>query len=195
MKRVGNKRKIREVDRIKEEEKRDRLAICKEKKKRYGIKTMNKEERKSMKQRTEERIIISQAKANSWKRYRSRGEGEEEERENEEAWRSLRVGILALEEEGGWIWIHWALKGWRSQAWQNLPDKVVAEGRVDDDIVGQGTDRDGLQDRVKDDKEVGQDEAMDEVVDDNKKEGVEDKYVREEVLVTEMAKKWCCFGF
>ena len=60
---------------------------------------------------------------------------------------------------------------------------------MDDDIVGQGTDRDGLQDGVKDDKEVGQDEAMDEVVDDNKKEGVEDKYVREEVLVTEMGKK------
>ena len=61
-------RKIREVDRIKEEEKRDRLAICKEKKKRYGIKTMNKEEKKRLKQRTEERIIISQAKANYWKK-------------------------------------------------------------------------------------------------------------------------------
>ena len=61
-------RKIREVDKIKEEEKRDRLAICKEKKKRYGIKTMNKEEKKRLKQRTEERIIISQAKANYWKK-------------------------------------------------------------------------------------------------------------------------------
>ena len=76
LKENGNKwqqRKILEVDRIKEEEKKDRLAICKEKKKKYGIKRMNKEENRRLKERTEERILISQAKANYWKEYRGRG--------------------------------------------------------------------------------------------------------------------------
>jgi hypothetical protein len=68
-------RKIKEVDRIKEEEKRDRLAICKEKKKRYDIKKMNKEENRRSKERTDERILISQAKANYWKKYRGRVRG------------------------------------------------------------------------------------------------------------------------
>ena len=68
-------RRIKEVDRIKEEEKKDRLAICKEKKKRYGIKKMNKEENRRLKERTEERIMISKAKANYWKKYRGRGRG------------------------------------------------------------------------------------------------------------------------
>ena len=63
-------RKIKEVDRIKEEEKTDRMAVCKQKKRRYGIQKMSKEENKRMKERTEERIIISQAKANYWKRHR-----------------------------------------------------------------------------------------------------------------------------
>ena len=47
-------RRIKEVDRIKEEEKKDRLEICKEKKKRYGIKKLNKEENRRLKERTEE---------------------------------------------------------------------------------------------------------------------------------------------
>ena len=68
-------RKIKEVDRIKEEEKRDILAICKEKKKRYDIKKMNKEENRRSKERTEERILIFQAKANYWKKYRGRVRG------------------------------------------------------------------------------------------------------------------------
>jgi hypothetical protein len=56
-------RKIKEVDRIKEVEKAERLAISAQKKKRYGIKTPNKEENKRMRERTAERIEISQAKA------------------------------------------------------------------------------------------------------------------------------------
>ena len=59
---------------------------------------MSKEENKRMKERTEERIIISQAKANYWKRHRGEGGGK-----NDKEWRALREGILALEEEGGWI--------------------------------------------------------------------------------------------
>ena len=82
-------------ERIKEEEKKDRLAICKEKKKRYGIKKMNKEENRRLKERTEERILISKAKANYWKKYRGRGErmkGDKEgdEIENEDTWKNLR---------------------------------------------------------------------------------------------------------
>ena len=92
-------RKIKEVDRIKEEEKIDRLAVCKQKKRRYGIQRMSKEENKRMKERTEERIIISQARANYWKRHRGEGVGK-----NDKEWSALREGILALEEDkGGWI--------------------------------------------------------------------------------------------
>ena len=98
-------------------------------------------------QRREIRILISQAKANYWKKYRSRGEGDEDERGNDEAWRSLREGILALEEEGGWILDEDALStrgGFGVNNDKDLPDKDVAKGHVDDDNVGQGTDRDGL---------------------------------------------------
>ena len=100
-------RKIEEVARIKEEEKKDRLAICKEKKKRYGIKKLNEEENLRLKRRTEERISVSQAKANYWKQHRSGGGGGMENRED---WKRLREGILALEEDGGWIKEEDALK-------------------------------------------------------------------------------------
>ena len=55
-------RKIKECDRIREEEKADRLAIAKMKKKRYGVKGLSKEENGRMKQRTEERLEIARAK-------------------------------------------------------------------------------------------------------------------------------------
>ena len=51
-------RKIREIERIKEEEKVERLTICAQKKKRYGIKNLTKEENKRMKERTAQRIKI-----------------------------------------------------------------------------------------------------------------------------------------
>ena len=87
------------MNRIKEEEKKDRLAICKEKKKRYGTKykNMSKEESKKLKTRTEERIEISQAKANYWKRFRDGGERDMEEGDHMEAWKGLRKAIVALE--------------------------------------------------------------------------------------------------
>ena len=107
LKENGNKwqqRKILEVDRIKEEEKKDRLAICKEKKKKYGTKRMNKEENKRLKERTEERILISQAKANYWKEYRGRGgRMEGEDIENDATWKRLKDVIQVLEERGRWI--------------------------------------------------------------------------------------------
>ena len=72
-------RKIEECERIKEEEKKDRLAIASQKKKRYGLKRLNKEENSRLKKRTEERLELSQAKANYWKWHR--GEGRAESRE------------------------------------------------------------------------------------------------------------------
>ena len=63
-------------------EKEERLAIVKEKRKRYdyGIKTLSKKESRRLKARTEERIEIAQEKANYWKWYR---EGGREERKGE----------------------------------------------------------------------------------------------------------------
>ena len=45
-------RRIYECERIKKEDKKDRLAIAKEKKKRYGLKRLSKEENKRLKLRT-----------------------------------------------------------------------------------------------------------------------------------------------
>ena len=61
-------RRIEECARIKEEEKRDRLALVKEKKKRYGLTKLSKEENMRLKMRTEERQVIAKAKANLWRR-------------------------------------------------------------------------------------------------------------------------------
>jgi hypothetical protein len=57
-------RRIDESKRIKEEDKRDRLAIVQEKKKRYGIKVLSREESKRLRMRTEERLKIAKAKEN-----------------------------------------------------------------------------------------------------------------------------------
>ena len=68
----------------------------------YGIKSMNKEESRRLKERTEERMMISEAKANYWKKYRSGGDGVEEDKHAKE-WRKLKEGVISLEEKGGWI--------------------------------------------------------------------------------------------
>ena len=60
-------RRIEECDRIKEEEKIDRLAIAREKKKRYGLKKLSVEENRRLKGRTEDRLEIARAKENYWK--------------------------------------------------------------------------------------------------------------------------------
>ena len=95
-------RRIEECERIREEEKTDRLALVKEKKKRYGLKRLSKEENSRLKSRTEDRILISQSKANLWKRYRDGGEeedGAEMGTEEERAWRNIWNGVRELEEE------------------------------------------------------------------------------------------------
>ena len=95
-------RKIEECEKIREDAKIDRLAIAREKKKRYGIKTMNKEENKRLKMRTEERLEVAQAKENYWKLYR--GGGKESKGNLEEgrkkAWQHLEKGISAIEGGG-----------------------------------------------------------------------------------------------
>ena len=95
-------RRIDECEWIREEEKTDRLALVKEKKKRYGLKRLSKEENSRLKSRTEDRILISQSKANLWKRYRDGGEeedGAEMGTEEERAWRNIWNGVRKLEEE------------------------------------------------------------------------------------------------
>ena len=67
-------RRIEECDRIREEDKRDRLAVAKEKKKRYGLKRLSKEENTRMTRRTEERLEIAKAKENLWKKFQERKE-------------------------------------------------------------------------------------------------------------------------
>ena len=66
-------RRLQENERIKEEEKRDRLALVREKKKKYGIKKISKEENMRLKRRTEERLEISVAKSNLWKKFSDGG--------------------------------------------------------------------------------------------------------------------------
>ena len=83
------------------------MAIIKEKRKRYGIKALNKEENGRLKTRTAERIEISQATSNYWKWYREGGEEERgvqnRDEERREVWKRLKREILDLEEEGEWI--------------------------------------------------------------------------------------------
>jgi hypothetical protein len=91
-------RKI-ECERRREEEKKDRLAVVKEKKRKYGIKRLSKDENIRMNMRTEERLEIARAKENLWTNYREHGEMRKEE---EEAWEMIREKILVLEEGGTW---------------------------------------------------------------------------------------------
>jgi hypothetical protein len=92
--------RIDECDRIREEEKKDRLAVAKEKKRKYGLKRLSKEENMRMTMRTEERLEIAKAKENLWRKFRE-GQGEMR-REEEEAWETLREKIMELEEGGIW---------------------------------------------------------------------------------------------
>jgi hypothetical protein len=90
-------RKIEECDRIREENKRDRLAVSKQKKKRYGMKRLSKEKNLRMTRRTDERLEIAKAKENLWRKFRERKEEDVMEEEEEQAWKSLKRGILELE--------------------------------------------------------------------------------------------------
>jgi hypothetical protein len=99
-------RTIEECDRIREEDKRDRLAVSKEKKKRYGMKRLSKEENMRMTRRTDERLEIAKAKENLWRKFRERKEEDVMEEDEEQAWKSLKRGILewSRKEDIGKTW-------------------------------------------------------------------------------------------
>ena len=90
-------RKMKECERIREEEKQDRLALAREKKRKYGIKKISKEENQRLKKRTGERLEIASAKANLWKKFREGGE-DLSEREVA-AWEAVRTSVMELEED------------------------------------------------------------------------------------------------
>ena len=63
-----SERRMKECSKIREEENLDRLALVRVKKLKYGIKKASKEEGMRLKKRTEERLEISTAKGNLWKK-------------------------------------------------------------------------------------------------------------------------------
>ena len=95
-------RRIEEIERIREEEKKDRLAVVREKKKRYGIPKLSKEENLRLKLRTEDRMMIARAKENLWKRFREKEGVKEIEEEELNAWKDVQSMVIELEEEGSW---------------------------------------------------------------------------------------------
>jgi hypothetical protein len=95
-------RRIDECERIKEEEKRDRIAVCKEKKRWYGMRKLSKEENKQIKMRTEERMDIARGKTNLWRKFglgRDQGKIKDDELET---WGEVKRLVIELEEEGEW---------------------------------------------------------------------------------------------
>ena len=76
--------------------------MVREKKKRYDLKKLSKEENQRLKIRTEERLEVARAKENLWKRFRGDKEDREMVEDEIKAWESLREGIMELEEEGVW---------------------------------------------------------------------------------------------
>ena len=91
-------RRSRECERIREEEKLDRLAVVKQKKRRYGISKLSKEENSRLKLRTEERLVLAKARENLWKRYR---DGDRVGEEEGEAWEVIRRGVAEIDKEEG----------------------------------------------------------------------------------------------
>ena len=89
-------RRIEECDKIREEDKRDRLAVAREKKKRYGINKISKDENTKIKKRTEERLDIAKAKENLWKRL---GTGRMIRR-----WRTRNLRLGKLSRRVWWSW-------------------------------------------------------------------------------------------
>ena len=120
-------RRIEECDKIREEEKRDRLAVTREKKKRYGINKISKDENLKIKRRTEERLDVAKAKENLWKRFRDGKEDKEMEDEELKAWEALKKSVVELEEEGG----EWKTAG-RDISSLILSEKLVIKARRED---------------------------------------------------------------
>ena len=76
--------------------------MVREKKKRYGISRLSKEENQRLKLRTEDRMMIARAKENLWKRFREKEGVKEIEEEELNAWKDVQSMVIELEEEGSW---------------------------------------------------------------------------------------------
>ena len=68
-----------------------------EKKKRYGLTRLSKEENRRLKERTEDKVTLAQARGNYWKHYRDKRD--EDKEETAEAWERLKESIIALGDE------------------------------------------------------------------------------------------------
>jgi hypothetical protein len=95
-------RKLKEYERIREEEKMDRLAVVREKKRKYGLKRISKEENMRLKRRTEESLEVASDKANLCRQFRDRNKELTPTEEEAEAWEGLRASVMELEEDGSW---------------------------------------------------------------------------------------------
>ena len=93
-------RRLEECERIKKEEKEDRLAIVRVKKRKYGLKRLSKDEGAKMRMRSEERILLATARENLWRMSRSPLEILDDE--DEEAWGVVREGLLEFTAEDDW---------------------------------------------------------------------------------------------
>jgi hypothetical protein len=93
---------MKECDRIREEKKMDRLAVVREKKRKYGIKRISKEENMRLKKRTEERFEVASAKENLWRKFRDKNKDLAPTGEEAEAWEGLRASVMELEENVIW---------------------------------------------------------------------------------------------
>ena len=104
--------------------------MAKEKKRKYGIKRLSKEENMRMTKRTEERLEIAKAKENLWRQYRGQREMRTEE---EDAWEMIRRQILELEEGGTWIEKGKEtslMKGRLQNPKENIQDRIEARDEV-----------------------------------------------------------------
>ena len=102
-------RRIEECERIRLEEKEDRFAVIRMKKKRYGLTTLSKEERMRLKGRTEEKLLLAKTKSNLWKMARDPTKKAMKEGEAE-AWSKLGEGAKEFMEET-WIRKYNEVKG------------------------------------------------------------------------------------
>jgi hypothetical protein len=75
------------------------VAVCREKKKRYGIPKLSKEENMRIRLRTEERLELARAKENLWKKFREESDTKEITENERDAWENLKRSILRIEEE------------------------------------------------------------------------------------------------
>ena len=98
-------RKVEEWERIKLEEKKDRLAMVEIKKRRYGAKLakLTKDENNKIKMRTEERKEMAVVMRNLWRKCREMGDAETNIDEEERlAWEKIHDYLENEDEKDDW---------------------------------------------------------------------------------------------